>query len=162
MVESFRANEGGFTLAHWLGVLGGKSGQRAILTSLGVSAVCATLSLLVGAPLAWLISRMATFPRATWLAVLNLAANFGGIGLAFAFIATMGTYGMVTLALQSLSLPLAMPAGAAPQRALAAAPVRWSIATPSPPALRKRPLRRRDSASRSCCVATLRRPPMAW
>ena len=110
VVESFRANEGGFTLAHWLGVLGGKSGQRAILTSLGVSAVCATLSLLVGAPLAWLISRMATFPRATWLAVLNLAANFGGIGLAFAFIATMGTYGMVTLALQSLSLPLAMPA----------------------------------------------------
>ena len=110
LVESFRADDGGFTLTHWLAVLGGKSGQRAIVTSLEVSVACATLSLLVGAPLAWLITRMTTVGRASWLAMLNLAANFGGIGLAFAFIATMGTYGMVTLALQSVNLPVTLPA----------------------------------------------------
>ena len=39
LVESFRADDGGFTLTHWLAVLGGKSGQRAIVTSLEVSVV---------------------------------------------------------------------------------------------------------------------------
>jgi putative spermidine/putrescine transport system permease protein len=43
--------------------------------------------------------------RSVWLAMLNVAANFGGIGLAFAYMAALGTYGMVTLAVQDVGIP---------------------------------------------------------
>ena len=48
--------------------------------------------------------------RATWLALLNVAANFGGIGLAFAFTATLGTVGMLTLALAAVGAGITPPA----------------------------------------------------
>ena len=104
IIQSFRGDTHQWTFQFWQETLHRKGDQRAIKTSLELGAICATLSLVVGGPLAWLISRMVTATRSTWLALLNVAANFGGIGLAFGFISALGTYGMVTLGLRDLGI----------------------------------------------------------
>jgi putative spermidine/putrescine transport system permease protein len=102
-------DDGGFTLESWERVLTRRGDQAAILTSLALATVVASISTLIGAPLAWLLSRMLPVGRATWLALLTVGGNFGGIGLAFAYFAVLGTVGMVTLALQSVGLDILPP-----------------------------------------------------
>jgi putative spermidine/putrescine transport system permease protein len=97
-------------LGAWTRVLSQPLSQRGIVTSLELGFTCAVISTLVGTPLAWLISRMLAGRRAAWLGLLNVAANFGGIGLAFAYIASLGTFGMVTLLLQGLGISFDPPA----------------------------------------------------
>ncbi len=94
----------GLTLAQWSKTLGSRITHRAIVTSLELSALSATIATLVGAPAAWRIGRMSRRARSAWLALLNVAANFGGIGLAFGYLATLGRVGMVTLVLRGLGL----------------------------------------------------------
>jgi putative spermidine/putrescine transport system permease protein len=101
--------ESGLSLDLWFKVLGQHANQDAILTSLVLAAACATATLFIGAPLAWMISRMLRGSRAFWLGLLNVAANFGGIGLAFAYMATIGTVGMLTLMLQGLGIAFDAP-----------------------------------------------------
>lgn len=100
----------GVGLHVWGRVLSQPINQRAIITSLQLGLTCAVISTLVGTPIAWLISRMIGSRRAGSLGVLNVSAHFGGIGLAFAFIATLGVFGMVTQMLQGLGLPFIPPA----------------------------------------------------
>lgn len=99
----------GIGLHVWSRVLGQAINQRAIITSLELGLACAAVSTLVGTPLAWLISRMLGGRRASWLGVLNVSAHFGGIGLAFAYIASLGIFGMVTQLLQGTGLPFVPP-----------------------------------------------------
>jgi putative spermidine/putrescine transport system permease protein len=101
--------ETGLSLDLWFKVLGQQANQDAIMTSLFLAAACATVTLAIGAPLAWMISRMLRGSRAFWLGLLNVAANFGGIGLAFAYMATIGSVGMLTLMVQGLGLPFEAP-----------------------------------------------------
>jgi putative spermidine/putrescine transport system permease protein len=56
-----------------------------------------------------LIGRMPAVRRSGWLALLNVAANIGGIGLGFALVATIGSVGMVTLALRGAGLDWSPP-----------------------------------------------------
>lgn len=112
VTQSLRTETGDWTLQFWAETLQRRGDQRAIVTSLGLGLVCATISLLVGAPLAWFLSRMVARWRASWLSLLNVSANFGGIGLAFGFTAALGTYGMVTLFLQQTGLAFAPPSPA--------------------------------------------------
>jgi putative spermidine/putrescine transport system permease protein len=102
-------DEGQLTLDGWARVLTRRGDQTAILTSLALATVVATISTLVGTPVAWLLSRMLPVGRATWLALLTVGGNFGGIGLAFAYFAVLGTVGMVTLALQSVGIDFMPP-----------------------------------------------------
>jgi putative spermidine/putrescine transport system permease protein len=99
----------GATLDYWVDTFQSNGGRQAIWTSVRLGVVCAAFALLVGSPLAWFVSRMVTARRAVWLALLNVAANFGGIGLAFGYMAALGTYGMVTLALQEVNIPWVPP-----------------------------------------------------
>ena len=108
VVQTFFVN-GSFTLDLWTSVLGRPSNQEAIVTSLALAATAAVLTFLIGSPVAWLISRMLPRGRAFWLGLLNVGANFGGIGIAFAYLATLGAVGMVTLFLQGLGLPFEPP-----------------------------------------------------
>ncbi len=108
--QSFLSDTGTLTLANWIKTLSSRSDQRAIITSLLLAAASATSSLLIGAPIAWWVSRMLPVQRSLWLSMLNMAANFSGIGLAFAFVAILGSFGMVTLAVQQLPLPFTPPA----------------------------------------------------
>ncbi len=110
VVQSFTSmGESGLTLDLWTRVLGQRVNQDAIETSLILAAGCATITLAIGGPLAWLISRMLQGRRAFWLGLLNVAANFGGIGLAFAYMATIGSVGMLTLVIQGLGIPFDAP-----------------------------------------------------
>ncbi|PPK98860.1 putative spermidine/putrescine transport system permease protein [Kineococcus xinjiangensis] len=79
--------------------------------SIALSAVSAVIGAVLGAVLAWVVAtghpdgtlrRIAT-------AVCGVLAQFGGVTLAFAFIATVGTQGLLTLLLQDLGLDLAGP-----------------------------------------------------
>jgi putative spermidine/putrescine transport system permease protein len=108
LVQAFWVN-GRFSLELWGKVLGRPSNQDAIVTSIGIGVACATIATLVGAPAAWLISRMLSGRRAFWLGLLNVAANFGGIGLAFAYLATFGSVGMITLAVQAAGIAFDPP-----------------------------------------------------
>ncbi len=99
----------GFTLDNWTKVLGQAANQDAIVTSLELAVVSASATLIIGSPVAWLVSRMLAGPRAFWLGLLNVAANFGGIGLAFAYLATLGVVGMLTLAIQALGIAFEPP-----------------------------------------------------
>jgi putative spermidine/putrescine transport system permease protein len=72
--------------------------QRSFIASLKLSLVTALLGALVGVLLAY---AAATLRRPKWLrsgvtAFSGVAANFGGIPLAFAFIAALGTQGLMT------------------------------------------------------------------
>jgi len=99
----------GPTLEIWAKTLESRVTHRAITTTLSIATLSATISSLVGAPVAWRISRMSRGSRAAWLALLNVASNFGGIGLAFAYLATIGRVGMVTLLLQGLGVDFHPP-----------------------------------------------------
>jgi putative spermidine/putrescine transport system permease protein len=99
----------GATLEYWIDTFQSNGGRQAIWTSIRLGVACATISLLIGSPLAWFISRMITAGRSVWLALLNVAANFGGIGLAFGYMAALGTFGMVTLAMQEINIPWVPP-----------------------------------------------------
>lgn len=107
--QSLLAENGSLTLAHWIAALSSPMNQQAILSSLLLGIVTATLALVVGSPIAWLMVRMAPLPRSLWLGGINTASHFSGIGLAFGFVALLGTYGMVTLAFQQLDLRFMPP-----------------------------------------------------
>lgn len=107
---SFAGPDGtGFTLANWSGVFDSRSARNAIWNSLTLGFTVATIALLLGTPLAWAISRLARGSRSAFLGLFNVATNFSGIGLGFAFVATLGTYGIVTLAMQAVHPGLAPP-----------------------------------------------------
>jgi putative spermidine/putrescine transport system permease protein len=112
VAQSLRDGTGAWTAQVWAETLQRRGDQRAIVTSLGLGVVCATVSILVGAPVAWFLARATTLMRASWLSLLNVGANFSGIGLAFGFTASLGTYGMVTLLLQEAGVVFTPPSPA--------------------------------------------------
>src|SRR3954468_2952668 len=104
------ATSDGIGLSTWQQLLAQEKTRQGLVNSVALGAAGALLSTLIGVPLAWFISRMAARRRAPWLVVLNVAAHFGGIGLAFAYVATLGVFGMVTLFVNGLGIPFAAPA----------------------------------------------------
>jgi putative spermidine/putrescine transport system permease protein len=76
--------------------------RRAYLGSLQLSLITAVLSAVLGLALAVAIlrARRGRLLRRLVLTAAGVLANFGGIPLAFAFIATIGTQGVVTALLQ--------------------------------------------------------------
>lgn len=109
---SLREADGGIGLGAWAATLARRGDQRAVATSLLLGFATAAIATLVGAPLAWALNRAGVGTRTAWLALLNVAANIGGIALAFAYTAVLGGYGMLTLALQRLGAPLVPPPSA--------------------------------------------------
>lgn len=107
--QSLHNDEVGWTVQFWRDTFESRGGRESILTSLRLGFFGATICLIVGGPLAWIISRMVTASRSFWLALMNVAANFGGIGLAFGYVAALGTYGMVTLALSDIGIDFTPP-----------------------------------------------------
>ena len=102
----------GLGLGNWERIFSVAANRNAVVTTLALAAASATLTTLIGGPLAWLIHGMLPASRAGWMALLNVSANFGGIGLAFSFFATIGTQGMITRALQATGMDFDPPRGA--------------------------------------------------
>lgn len=104
VVGAFQDAEGGLTLGN-LDALTSEAALSALKGSLVLSASTALIGALLGALLAYLIVSLPTqslLRRAT-LAISGVLAQFGGVVLAFAWIATIGQVGIVTKAWMELT-----------------------------------------------------------
>ena len=102
---AFQATDGGLTLAN-LEEITKEPYRTAFRTSIEVSLVTALLGGALGFLIAYSVIREGTprFLRTAFTTFSGVAANFAGIPLAFAFIATLGTIGIVTQLLADLGL----------------------------------------------------------
>lgn len=97
----------GFTL-QYVAQLGQGQTVKAFVNSVVLSSISALVGLAAGGIIAYFIIRPGA-PRGMRTLVTSfsaVAANFAGVPLAFAFIATLGNLGMVTMWLKSLGLDL--------------------------------------------------------
>jgi len=111
-VEAFRATdpvtyEESWSTASIVAITEGAY-RRAYLGSLQLSAIAAVLSAVLGLALAVAVlrARRGRLLRRLVLTASGVLANFGGIPLAFAFIATIGTSGVATAVLTDLGVGL--------------------------------------------------------
>lgn len=101
VVGALRTPDGAWTLANLAGLL-----QPSILSafeaSLRLSVLTAALGCLAGLALAALVTRggLPAWLRPTVMTFSGVASNFAGVPLAFAFIATLGRLGLVTVILR--------------------------------------------------------------
>jgi ABC-type uncharacterized transport system permease subunit len=102
VVQSFRDVDGGFSLQAWRDVLGTDVNRQAIRNSILLSVVVATIASAVGTPLSWYFAHLSRRGTAWAMALMNVAANFGGASLAVAFVATLGSVGFLRLLSQDL------------------------------------------------------------
>ncbi len=105
MVGAFRDVEGGFTLDN-LRLLFEEPYRTGFRQSIEVSLVTALVGGLLGFLIAYSAIREGTprFMRSAITTFSAVAANFAGIPLAFAFIATLGTIGVLTTFMADLGL----------------------------------------------------------
>ncbi len=106
-VRSFLNDAGKLTLDNIIG-LNQPIIMNSYFSSIKISLISAVWGGLLGFGLAWAITigGLPTSIRSAVLSFCGVAANFGGIPLAFAFIATLGRTGILTKAFSSLGVPL--------------------------------------------------------
>ena len=102
MVGAFKNTSGGWTLANVSAIIHTSYLRSSFETSIQLSLETAFWGALFGFLLAYaaMRDRIPRFIRPMFTTFSGVAANFGGIPLAFAFIATIGTIGIVTKFLQ--------------------------------------------------------------
>jgi len=107
LIGAFQNHDGGFTLDN-LARLGQPSIRNSYLLSIEVSFTSALFGALFGLCLALAIVRggLPGWLRPTLMTFSGVASNFAGVPLAFAFIATLGRMGFITVLLNNLGLDL--------------------------------------------------------
>lgn len=107
LVGAFQDAAGGFTLDN-LRALAEPSIVNAFSLSLQVSAASALIGGVLGTLLAWaaLLGRLPAWVRPVLTTFSGVASNFAGVPLAFAFLATLGRVGLVTVLLRGLGVDL--------------------------------------------------------
>jgi putative spermidine/putrescine transport system permease protein len=103
MLGAFQNAEGAFTLEN-LGALSQPSIVAAYWISIKVSLASAILGALIGLAIAIAIVRggLPSWIRSATLTFSGVASNFAGVPLAFAFLATLGRLGLVTVLLNAV------------------------------------------------------------
>ena len=98
MIGAFQGAAGGYTLDNVRTIVETGNPRRAFGQSIEISLVTALVGALFGFLIAYAAIRKGTpnWIRSAYGTFSGVAANFGGIPLAFAFIATLGTIGIVT------------------------------------------------------------------
>lgn len=93
--------DGAFSLTRIEGLFAGAA-RSALAKSVVLSASTALIGAVFGAVLSWLIvaSPATSMLRRTVLSLCSVLAQFGGVALAFAFLATIGLNGVLTLWIQ--------------------------------------------------------------
>jgi len=102
IIGAFQDGEtGGFTLGN-IEALGSSAALTTLKNSLLLSGTTALLGGILGAVLAYLIVSLGprSILRRTTLSIAGVLAQFGGVTLAFAWIALLGFSGLLTVALQ--------------------------------------------------------------
>ncbi len=104
---SFTDDAGGLTLDN-VRALGRNPFLDGFVRSLQLSAITAVLGAVLGAVLAWAVAtgRPDGVLRRVVTSTCGVLAQFGGVTLAFAFLATVGFQGLVTLWLRDLGIDL--------------------------------------------------------
>jgi putative spermidine/putrescine transport system permease protein len=106
VIASFADKDGHFTLNNW-GIVARPLYLRSLQNSLLLALSTALSGMILGTLLAFPLARLADgLPRRGFLTLANVTANFHGIPLAFAFVATLGTTGMLTLALKQIGISI--------------------------------------------------------
>jgi putative spermidine/putrescine transport system permease protein len=107
LVGAFQDRDGAFTLANILR-LGQPSIRNSFWLSLEISAASAALGAAFGLGLALAALRggLPAWVRTTLMTFSGVASNFAGVPLAFAFMATLGRLGLVTVLLRNLGFDL--------------------------------------------------------
>src|SRR5580700_1507040 len=107
LVGAFQDREGAFTLANIVR-LGQPSIRLSYWLSIQVSAASAILGALIGLSLALaaLQGGLPSWLRPTLMTFSGVASNFAGVPLAFAFMATLGRLGLVTVLLRNIGVDL--------------------------------------------------------
>jgi putative spermidine/putrescine transport system permease protein len=102
VVGAFQDVDGGFTL-HNLTILTNGSVRSAALWSVSLSAISAISGGVIGGLLAYALAtaKISGGMRRVVVAACSVLAQFGGVMLAFAFIATIGRTGMITALIRS-------------------------------------------------------------
>ena len=100
---AFTARGGGFTLNGFTQVLSPRT-VNIFATSLWISALTALIGAVAGGVIAYALSLSPTgsLGRRIFTALMSVTAQFGGVMLAFAFIATIGINGLVTRLLSAI------------------------------------------------------------
>ncbi len=98
MVGAFKDAKGGFTASNVADIVRTTNLLNAYKASIEISLVTAVAGGVLGLLIAYAAIREGTprWIRSAFTTFSGVAANFGGIPLAFAFIATLGTIGIVT------------------------------------------------------------------
>ena len=104
MIGAFKTTGGGYTLDNVSSIIHTPNIRDAFVESIRISLTTALLGGLFGLLIAYAALRKGTpnWIRSAYGTFSGVAANFGGIPLAFAFIATLGTIGIVTQLIQDL------------------------------------------------------------
>jgi putative spermidine/putrescine transport system permease protein len=107
IVDSFKTDDGSWTMGNIRTTFEGLH-RTAFITSIEVSLLTAAIGVVFGGLLA---QAVLTTKRNTWLrrvvtTASGVFANFGGVPLAFAFIATLGTTGLATRWLKDIGISL--------------------------------------------------------
>ncbi|KDB02760.1 ABC transporter permease [Defluviimonas sp. 20V17] len=107
LFQAFRSSSGDFT-TQYVDQLFGRFYAKAYVTTAALSAVTALIGVVAGLLTAYQIQRQSTpgWLRNAVNSFSGVAANFAGIPLAFAFISTLGTQGMLTLWLKALGIDI--------------------------------------------------------
>lgn len=102
VVGAFQDAEGSFTFGNLRALLEDNI-LSAYWISIKISAVSALGGGVLGALLAWatVMGRLPTWLRPTLMTFSGVASNFAGVPLAFAFLATLGRMGLVTMLLKA-------------------------------------------------------------
>lgn len=99
---SFIDNQGAPTLINYQHIISQPSSLRAFQTSITLSLVSAIISAIIGFFAAYGVYTMRTqWLRNLLISFSSLTANFTGVPLAFAFVATLGVTGFVTVLLHN-------------------------------------------------------------
>lgn len=105
VVGAFRSADGGLTFNN-LSLLTTAPVVSATVWSLGLSAITAVVGAVLGGLLAYALSTAnpAGMLRRTVVSICSVLAQFGGIMLAFAFIALIGRFGSITVWLRNMGI----------------------------------------------------------
>jgi putative spermidine/putrescine transport system permease protein len=107
LVGAFQNHDGGFTLGN-IARLWQPSIRLSYLLSIEVSLASALLGALIGLALAVAVLRggLPGWLRPTLMTFSGVASNFAGVPLAFAFTATLGRLGFVTVVLKAIGVDI--------------------------------------------------------
>lgn len=111
-IQAFQAEDGSFTLANLAGLFEPKIASS-FWYSIRLSAASALIGAVIGLFMALAIirGRLPGWIGSTVMTFSGVASNFAGIPLAFAFLATLGRLGLVTLILKSLGINIYVRGG---------------------------------------------------